>query len=1744
MKKPSKIPHPLINRTGTSQRTRVIEALKSDSAPIDGKTLADRLYIISRYAQQINYYEYIKNGSEGEFQDIDNWNSFFKNNLAFQLAVLSRTSINDIENEYRVLHQELKNNPSKQALESLLFFVLNKIIQPTQVLFTKVEQEKNSFTTPLLGIIKSSFVEPLRTFVPIYNAAVTFLCVSKRDFKDFLMPPWQLKPGEIYKLDTTIQQSKKGKEEAIVKMGEIVTSLVDQLLIGFGDIVEIADDFIDEALRPLEASLQKKHQPHLGLLFAFLELFKNLKGNINDLGKKHLDFFYQHVLKIAPKDAIPDQAHIVFEIAKHLDQYLLKENLLLKNGKDANNEDIQFGLDQEIVLDKAQITDLRTLSKNTVIGNTYIEGVYIAPVANSADGVGKKFEKDQTPNWPTLGSKYSKLLKEETITEGEEQDQTQECSEEEDKRKNHPNGRLGFVLVSPVLLLQEGKRTINISLECTSDTNFIDKLDTIYTAKAVYEIGENIFGAFDTLIDGLTTDTVEYGYSELAKKSFKELIDKKKNNRIYRSDVEEFLSIKAPEDPDKDIFEGAKDNIRDLFIDTPDVNVINTFLFKFWFSGEKEWLQPNEEDITIFISSSPGKFSFEIQIDLALDFPSITFFNEEALKEKLDLKEPLPVLKVELNEKLKIPAGSSAKDPGNCALKGDPKTQESEDISPYHFLEKLQLDKTHIDVHVCGVKNLIVQNDESLLDIKSQIFPFGLRPEVSGFDPMNQLELVQVEGDSLLGPSFYIGSKEVLFKKWGAVRVNIEWKDKPDSFNDHYKAYLKRQSDPPPYPAPGDNEPPIETKLEDLGLNEEEFELKIDKLKDGSWISLEQEKQLFSKTDDDFGKLACETAMHGWEVQNNEMNRFIDFDEPLELFKNSRNGFLRFTMARQDFLHREYPFVLARQMLAYALSASAEEDTKLTDAIYVKSNKTVIQASTDLSVNTEVQAEITDAVGTAQALRDDLGSLATFITTNKPAIDAIISNIEGVISAAATYMTQQFPPFQSALENFLDTELPDPDSFTLAVFIDKLFEIKTDIEGLNNSLEVQDLITNTFAPFIQNLLTILKKPDPPADPDGLEGFIEIVINVVNDDSTTPENRLGLIKDPLDDIQEGILEAIALIEANNDPDIAVGLLAKLNAINGIVGEISSYITGNFTTVLDNLKLLVEDLDDKMNDPDDGLVQTFQEISGQLIAFNTQLAGFVGSAEIGGSLIFEFDNFIESILRRVVDEDEDGDLTDLADSVLEALTALDELFSTSNILGFLNDDALQALIPSEPWTPVIKNLFIDYSATAGKEDMDIIHLYPFENTSKNKDINNTTLFPVIDDNGTLFIGIENLTPGGNLSILFQLAEATANSELTRAVIEWQYLSENKWENLLPDFNIISDGTDGLTVSGIVSIAIPDDINKTGNTLMPDNLYWIKISTKDSAMAVAETIGIHTQAARASARLSELNDKTRLNEGLEAGSVSKLSEGDFSVKKVQQLYPTFDGRQPEGEGHFYVRVSEHLKHKGRALMLNDYEKIVLEGFPKIYKAKCISHTMGLSAIEYEYDLEIAPGYAVITVIPDLTKLLSGNQLEPKAPVSLLEKIGDHLRKKISPFARIKVMNPRYEKVGVDITVRLYRGKSKNFYKKQLKEDITNLLAPWFLGDSEKIAFGMPVLFSDVVGFVEQLDYIDFITNLKLSGEGCQEAAEIKPLTARSILTAGFICVRIDQEECPDTGTDTDTGNTFSLETTATNNESSELS
>ena len=210
----------------------------------------------------------------------------------------------------------------------------------------------------------------------------------------------------------------------------------------------------------------------------------------------------------------------------------------------------------------------------------------------------------------------------------------------------------------------------------------------------------------------------------------------------------------------------------------------------------------------------------------------------------------------------------------------------------------------------------------------------------------------------------------------------------------------------------------------------------------------------------------------------------------------------------------------------------------------------------------------------------------------------------------------------------------------------------------------------------------------------------------------------------------------------------------------------------------------------------------------------------------------------------------------------------------------------LLPNEPWTPTILNIALDYEATAHIEDMQLIQLYPFTGTYNSVDIiGQQYLLANFCNEGNLFIGLSGLNPGDGLSVLFQLAEATAATEGGAATVTWQYLVNNQWQPLRPGFEIIQDNTNGLSTTGIIQFQFPNDISNS-NTILPAGLYWITANTPGNTVAIGQTIAILTQAASATfANNTTLNDQNRPATPLPAGSITKLTTPDSSVTGVSQ-------------------------------------------------------------------------------------------------------------------------------------------------------------------------------------------------------------------------------------------------------------------
>lgn len=210
--------------------------------------------------------------------------------------------------------------------------------------------------------------------------------------------------------------------------------------------------------------------------------------------------------------------------------------------------------------------------------------------------------------------------------------------------------------------------------------------------------------------------------------------------------------------------------------------------------------------------------------------------------------------------------------------------------------------------------------------------------------------------------------------------------------------------------------------------------------------------------------------------------------------------------------------------------------------------------------------------------------------------------------------------------------------------------------------------------------------------------------------------------------------------------------------------------------------------------------------------------------------------------------------------------------------------------------------------------------------------------IQEEGMLFIGLENLEPLQSVSILFQFADGSAEDEdQDPPEIHWSYLTNNEWRPMSGE-SIVSDGTYGFQTTGIVKIDVPEDIT-TNNTIITGGLVWFMASVAKNANRIPMLVDVVTQAVEATFEDND-NDQSHFDDALPAGTISKLTVAVAEVSKVSQPFASFDGKPEETGKEYYMRVSERLRHKGRAINAWDYEHLVLDRFPSIYKVKALNH------------------------------------------------------------------------------------------------------------------------------------------------------------------------------------------------------------
>jgi hypothetical protein len=424
-----------------------------------------------------------------------------------------------------------------------------------------------------------------------------------------------------------------------------------------------------------------------------------------------------------------------------------------------------------------------------------------------------------------------------------------------------------------------------------------------------------------------------------------------------------------------------------------------------------------------------------------------------------------------------------------------------------------------------------------------------------------------------------------------------------------------------------------------------------------------------------------------------------------------------------------------------------------------------------------------------------------------------------------------------------------------------------------------------------------------------------------------------------------------------------------------------------------------------------------------------------------------------------------------------------------------------LPNAPYTPVINRLSLSWSAktvlAAGSQAIDnggplnerVYLLHPFGIVTVDTDKRWTMLPgiapedankqgavpPAADFDGNLFIGFSASEPGGVLTLVFHLREDSAQVVSTdREHVFWSYLSSDQWKPF-PEMRLRSDTTDGFLSSGIVTLDVPSDINQN-NTLMPGKLYWLRVSARRNFNLFCSLYAVRAQGVVVKRVLTEKGPAVT-SRPLPPGSIRGPVVSIPGLRSVSQPLASWGGEEPETKPQTIARTAERLRHKYRASTPFDFERLVLENFPEVFKVKCFS------AMTSEGGMKPKPGCVLVVVVPQQTESERGVVFDPMLDAVQLGRIMTFLNGLTSEFARIEVRNPVYERVQLRCTVKLTEdaARQRGIYLKEINRRVVEYFSPWSpVGPPPR--FGWSFRNDEAEAFVRSLPYVEFVTKFSL--------------------------------------------------------------
>ncbi|MEA2886219.1 MAG: hypothetical protein QOD11_579 [Bradyrhizobium sp.] len=411
---------------------------------------------------------------------------------------------------------------------------------------------------------------------------------------------------------------------------------------------------------------------------------------------------------------------------------------------------------------------------------------------------------------------------------------------------------------------------------------------------------------------------------------------------------------------------------------------------------------------------------------------------------------------------------------------------------------------------------------------------------------------------------------------------------------------------------------------------------------------------------------------------------------------------------------------------------------------------------------------------------------------------------------------------------------------------------------------------------------------------------------------------------------------------------------------------------------------------------------------------------------------------------------------------------------------------AFYPNPPWQPEVASLSIGYNSTTrlnlqGADAKALLHLLPSGALQPATPDENglPLLLPKAPEQAQLDLGFADLGVAQTLTVLFRMTGEGRDDD-ERGGVKWRARGAGGWIDLTADTDR-RDGCDGLRHSGIVTLALPP---------MPvdarERLSWIRALPQRDPDSFPALLAITPHALTAT---RTVNAQAAPLSAIPPKTIKAAATALAGVATVDQPVASFGGREAETPATLPIRLGERLRHKARASLAWDHERLVLERFPDIARVRVLP---ARNAAGYP-----KPGELLVVAVQDPGLAAATDMLMPKIGVELRGRIQASLQAATSPFARVHVADPAYVRIAVQADI-VFRTDAPDHGPTQLNKDLREFLSPWSSGLNLSDQAGPGEIRAALANFIASRTYVAGLVALELSYEPSLETFDWCVLTS----------------------------------------------